>query len=63
MDENWQFSAAYGRFSKTSSRGWSVGATLQVFGNAEVDQTTQGFRVAGEFDDYYIVYLGGSYRF
>lgn len=63
VDENWQFSAAYGRFSKTSSRGWSVGATLQVFGNAEVDQTTQGFRVAGEFDDYYIVYLGGSYRF
>ena len=63
VDENWQFSAAYGRFNTDRSRGWTIGATLQVFGDAEVDQTTQGFRVAGEFDDYYIVYLGGTFRF
>jgi long-chain fatty acid transport protein len=63
VEENWQFSAAYGRMDRDKARGWSVGATLQVFGDAEVDQTAQGFRFAGEFEDYYIVYLGGTYRF
>lgn len=63
VDESWHFSAAYGRLKEDRSTGWSVGATLQVFGDAEVDQNTQGLRLAGEFDDYYLLFVGGTFRF
>ena len=62
VEENWKFSAAYGRL-RESGRAWSVGATLQVFGDAEVDQTVQDVRFAGEFSDFYVIYLGGTFRF
>jgi len=63
VDETWQLSAAYGRFREDRSRGWSVGATLALFGDAKVDQTVQGVRFAGDFDKYYVLFLGGTYRF
>jgi long-chain fatty acid transport protein len=62
VDESWRFSAAYGHFDETR-RGWSVGTTLAVFGDAKVDQTAQGVRFAGEFDEYYVLYLSGTLRF
>ncbi len=62
VEENWKFSAAYGRL-RESGRAWSVGATLQVFGDAEVDQTVQDVRFAGDFSDFYVIYLGGTFRF
>ena len=62
VDENWKISGAYGRRTE-SGRAWSVGATLQIFGDAEVDQTSQGVRFAGEFSDFYVLYAGFTYAF
>lgn len=52
LDASWSLSGAYGRFNRDTARGWSIAATLQIFDDAEVDQTSQGVRFAGEFDDY-----------
>ncbi len=62
VDENWKISGAYGRRTE-SGRAWSVGATLQIFDDAEVDQTSQGVRFAGEFSDFYVLYAGFTYAF
>jgi long-chain fatty acid transport protein len=62
VDENWKISGAYGRRTE-SGRAWSLGATLQIFGDGEVDQTSQGVRFAGEFSDFYILYAGFTYAF
>ncbi len=62
VDENWKFSAAYGR-KRPSGKAWSLGATLKVFGDAKVDQTAQRVRFSGEFDDFYVLYVGATVRF
>jgi hypothetical protein len=62
VEENWKFSAARGR-RNASGKGWSLGATLQVFGDAKVDQTAQGVRFAGEFDDFYVLFVGATMVF
>ena len=62
VDENWKISGAYGRRTE-SGRAWSVGATLQIFGDNEIDQTSQGVRFAGEFSDFYVGYVGFTYAF
>jgi len=63
LDESWSFSVGYGNFNSDKSRGWSAAATLQVFGDAEVDQTAQQVRFAGDFDKYYVLFVGGNLRF
>ena len=63
LDESWSFSVGYGDFTSDRSRGWSAAATLQVFGDAEVDQTAQRVRFAGDFDQYYVLFVGGNLRF
>ncbi len=62
VEENWKFSAAYAR-AKESGRGWSAGATLQIFGDAKVDQTIQGVRFKGDFSDFYVLFAGLTMRF
>ena len=62
VDENWKFSAAYGR-KRPSGRAWSLGATLQVFGDAKVDQTAQRVRFSGDFEDFYVLFLGATVKF
>ncbi len=62
VEENWKFSVAYARTTE-SGRGWSAGATLQVFGDAKVDQTVQGARFKGGFSDFYVLYAGLTMRF
>ncbi|UCC14446.1 MAG: outer membrane protein transport protein, partial [Gammaproteobacteria bacterium] len=62
VEENWKFSLAHGRRNE-SGRGWSLGATLQVFGDAKVDQTSQRVRFAGEFDDFYVLFVGATLVF
>ncbi len=62
LDESWSFSGSYAS-DNPDTWDWSLGLTLQVFGDAEIDQTAQGVRFAGEFDDYYILYAGGTIRF
>ena len=63
LDASWSLSGAYGRFNPETNRGWSLATTLQLFDEAKVDQTSQGVRFAGEFDDYYVLFVGATYRF
>ena len=63
MDESWSISTSYARARPQKSWDWSVGATFQKFGDAEVDQSAQGVRFAGEFDNMYVIYVGGTIRF
>lgn len=63
MDASWSLSGAYGRFNPEKKRGWSLAATLQLFDDAKLDQTAQGVRFAGEYDDYYVMFVGATYRF
>lgn len=62
VDSSWKLSSAYGR-RLASGRSLSFGATLQIFGDAEVDQTNQGVRFAGEFNDFYLLFAGVTLRF
>jgi long-chain fatty acid transport protein len=59
LDDQLKFSTAYGWESKTGSK-FALGATLLYGGEAEVDQTAQGLRFAGDFDRNYILFVGGS---
>ncbi|MGI9329765.1 MAG: OmpP1/FadL family transporter [Gammaproteobacteria bacterium] len=62
FDENWKFSTAY--FNQGNKKySWSLAGQVQVFGDAETDQTIQGARFSGEFKDFYVVFLTGTLRF
>ncbi len=49
-------------FAHNASKGltYAVGGSLLVNGDAQVDQTAQGVRFAGEFDTNIAILLGGS---
>jgi long-chain fatty acid transport protein len=62
VDETWTISASYawtgnGRFD------YAVGGSLLYGGDADIDQTSQGVRVAGDFDSNWILFLGGALRY
>ncbi len=61
FDETFKFSTSY------SVRGagnfdYAFGATLFVFGDGKVDQTAQGVRFVGEFDDNHMLMIGATIR-
>lgn len=62
VDELYRFSASY---SWSGKRGfdYSLGGSLTVFGDTEIDNTVQGVRVSGDFDNNYLVFLGGTLRY
>ncbi len=62
VDELYRLSGSY---SWTGRRGldYSVGASLVMFGDTEIDNTVQGVRVKGEFDSNYLLFLGGTLRY
>ena len=62
VDEYYKVSAAYGWKGK-NKLNYALGATLLIVGDAEIDQTSQGVRAAGEFDTNYILYAGGTVRY
>ena len=62
FDETYKFSAAY-LWERHENLHASIGATLMVIGDASIDQTAQGFRVDGEFDDNLLLFLGGTLRY
>ena len=62
MDETWKLSASLIR-TRPQGFDWSVALTAHLVGEAEVDQTVQGVRFAGDFDKYFIVFLGATLRF
>ena len=62
VDELYRFSASY---SWTGRRrlDYSLGGSLTVFGDTEIDNTVQGVRVKGDFDNNYLLFLGGTLRY
>jgi long-subunit fatty acid transport protein len=62
VDEFFKLSAAYG-WEGNKKLDFSVGGTLYLVGDAEIDVTAQGVRSAGEFDTNYVLFFGGSARY
>jgi long-chain fatty acid transport protein len=62
MDETWKLSASLLRV-RENRFDWSLAATLHLVGEAEVDQTVQGVRFAGDFDKYFVLFVGATARF
>ena len=62
VDEYYKVSAAYGWKGK-NKLNYALGATLLIVSDAEIDQTSQGVRAAGEFDTNYILFAGGTVRY
>ena len=60
--EYYKVSAAYGWKGK-NKLNYALGATLLIVGDAEINQTSQGVRAAGEFDTNYILFAGGTVRY
>ena len=62
MDEYYKASFSY--FWKGGKHlDYSIGGTAYLVGDAEIDNTVQGVRAAGEFDTNYLLFLGGSVRY
>ncbi len=55
-----QFKIGLGWARETPNRKRSIGFTLIDLGDGKIDQTVQGVRFRGKFDDNYILFLSGS---
>ncbi len=55
-----QFKFALGWVKETPNRKRSLGFTYIDLGDGKIDQTTQGVRFKGQFDDNYLIFLSGS---
>jgi long-subunit fatty acid transport protein len=62
VDAYYKVSVTYGSNGKNKPN-YARGATLLIVGEAEIDQTSQGVRAAGDFDTNYILFVGGSVRY
>jgi len=62
LDEILKFSAAVG-WGGGAALDFALGATLAYFGEGRVDQTAQGVRFKGKFDQNYVLFLGGTIRY
>jgi long-chain fatty acid transport protein len=62
VDEIYKLSGAY-FWTGSKQLDYSLGATLYMIGDAEIDLVSQGVRAAGEFDNNYILFLGGTVRY
>ena len=61
MDETYQAGASY--FVDSENIAYSFGTSLMYLGNGKVDQTSQGVRFKGEFDNNVIMTLGATMRY
>jgi long-chain fatty acid transport protein len=61
VDETWTVSASYGWTGK-GRFDYAIGGSLLYSGDADIDQTSQGVRVTGDFDSNWIFFLGGTLR-
>lgn len=62
FDEQYKFSGSYG-WKKSDQVSFALGGTLAYLGEGKVDQVTQGVRLKGEFDNNYLLMLGGTVRY
>lgn len=61
FDETFKFSTSYSVLGD-GNYDYAFGASLIVFGDAKVDQTAQGVRFVGEFDDNHMLMIGATIR-
>lgn len=61
LDELYKVSASYSW--KGGKFDYAVGATLYLFGNTPIDQTSQGVRVVGDYDSNAMLFVGGTLRY
>jgi len=61
FDETFKFSTSYSVLGD-GNFDYAFGASLIVFGDAKVDQTAQGVRFVGEFDDNHMLMIGATIR-
>jgi long-chain fatty acid transport protein len=62
VDEMWKLASSYGWKGK-NNLNYSIGATLYLVGDAPIDNTAQGVRVSGEYDQNTMLFLGGTLRY
>lgn len=62
VDELYKLSASY-FWEGTKQLDFSLGSTLYMIGDADIDVTAQGVRAAGKFDKNYILFFGGTLRY
>jgi long-chain fatty acid transport protein len=62
VDEMWKLASSYGWKGKNNFN-YSIGATLYLIGDAPIDNTAQGVRVTGDYDDNKMLFLGGTLRY
>jgi len=62
VEEYYKLSAAYAWKGK-NRLAYALGATLMMIGDAKIDQTSQGIRAAGKFDQNYSLFAGGTMRY
>jgi len=62
VDELYRFSASYS-WSGGRRLDYSLGGSLTVFGDTKIDNTVQGVRVRGDFDNNHLLFLGGTLRY
>ena len=62
VDEIYKLSASY-FWEGNKQLDFSLGSTLYLVGDADIDVTSQGVRSAGKFDQNYILFLGGTARY
>ena len=55
-----QFKFGLGWVKQTPNKKWALGFTYIDLGDGKIDQTTQGVRYRGKFDDNYLIFLSGS---
>jgi long-chain fatty acid transport protein len=62
VDELYRFSTSYS-WTSEQRLDYSLGGSLTVFGDSKIDNTVQGVRVKGDFDNNYLLFLGGTLRY
>ena len=61
LDEQLKLSASYAWDGERID--YAIGATLMYLGDGKVDQTAQGVRFKGEFDNNYALFVGATLRY
>ncbi len=62
VDEQFKFSTGYA-WKKDKQLDFALGATLIYAGDGKIDQTSQGVRFKGEYDNNYFLFVGGTVRY
>ena len=61
VDDIWKIAGAYAW--KKDNFDVGVGAGFYIQGDSIIDQTSQGVRVVGEFDDPYMMFLSATVKY